>query len=85
MADKADGADAVLEMITGIGAKALVPLKSNRRQQREFDADKYKNRNLVKRFFCRIKHFRRIATRYGKVASRYSAFVALAASFIWLA
>lgn len=84
LADKAYDADAVLKKIKESGAKAVIPLKSNRLQQREFDENQYKNRNLVERFFCRIKQFRRIATRYEKLASRYSAFVALTASFIWL-
>jgi len=66
------------------GAKAVIPPKSNRKQQREYDKEQHKNRNLVERFFCRIKQFRRIAMRYEKLASRYSAFIALAASFIWL-
>jgi transposase len=39
---------------------------------------------LVERFFCRIKQFRRIATRYDKLSERFSSFVALAAAFIWL-
>jgi transposase len=84
LADKAYDADAVLEKITGSGAKAVIPPKNNRKHLGKFDAGHYKNRNLVERFFCRIKQFRRIATRYEKLASRYSAFVALAASFIWL-
>ena len=77
-------ADEVLEKLKETGAKAVIPPKSNRKQQREFDQDHYKNRNLIERFFCRIKQFRRIATRYEKLASRYSSFIALAASFIWL-
>jgi transposase len=40
---------------------------------------------LVERFFCRIKQFRRIATRYDKLAARFASFVALVASVIWLA
>lgn len=85
LADKAYDADGLLAKLKETGAKAVIPLKSNRKQQREFDAEQYKNRNLVERFFCRIKQFRRIATRYEKLASRYSAFIALTASFIWLA
>ena len=64
---------------------AVVPPKSNRRITRAFDRHQYKHRNLIERFFCRIKQFRRIATRYDKLASRFSAFIALTASFIWLA
>jgi len=44
-----------------------------------------KNRNPVERFFCRIKQFQRVATRYDKLAERFSSFVALAAAVIWLA
>jgi transposase len=40
---------------------------------------------LVERFFCRIKQFRRIATRYDKLATRFASFVALVAAVIWLA
>ena len=85
VADKAYDADGVLETVAESKAKAVIPLKSNRKQQREFDKHQYKNRNLVERSFCRIKQFRRIATSYEKLASRYSAFIALTASFIWLA
>jgi transposase len=84
LSTKAYAADGVLEKIAESQARAAIPLKSNR-QQREFDRHQYKNRNVVERFFCRIKPFRRIATRYEKRASRYSAFIALTASFIWLA
>jgi len=85
VADKAYDADALLTAITQIKAKAVIPPKSNRRIQREFDRHQYKHRNLIERFFCRIKQFRRIATRYDKLARRFSSFIALAASFIWLA
>lgn len=41
----------------------------------------YRHRNLVERFFCRIKHFRRIATRYEKLAERFASFVSLVSAF----
>lgn len=85
VADKAFDADAFIAAIENMGAVAVVPPKSNRRTPRTFDRHQYKHRNLVERFFCRIKQFRRIATRYDKLASRFSAFIALTASFIWLA
>lgn len=84
-ADKAFDADAFIAAIERCGAVAVVPPKSNRRVTRAFDRHQYKHRNLIERFFCRIKQFRRIATRYDKLASRFSAFIALTASFIWLA
>lgn len=85
VADKAYDADALIEFITQAGASAVIPPRENRRQPRSFDAHHYKHRNLIERFFCRIKHFRRIATRYDKLASRFSSFIALVAAFVWLA
>ena len=57
----------------------------NRLEQRSFDKHQYKHRNLIERFFLRIKHFRRIATRYDKLAERFSSFIAIVAVFLWLA
>ena len=85
VADKAFDANALLNAIHQAGAKAVIPPKADRKEQRPYDQHQYKHRNLIERFFCRIKHFRRIATRYDKLASRFSSFIALAASFIWLA
>lgn len=85
VADKAFDADSLIEHITAQGAKAVIPPRSNRVQPREFDTHQYKHRNLIERFFCRIKQFRRIATRYEKLAHRFSSFIALVAAVIWLA
>ena len=84
LADKAFDADALLHTIAERGAKAVIPPRANRNTPREYDAHQYKNRNLIERLFCRIKHFRRIATRYDKLASRFASFIALVGSFIWL-
>ncbi|GHT96384.1 hypothetical protein AGMMS49545_21200 [Betaproteobacteria bacterium] len=84
-ADKAYDTDAILEHLTNNRIEAIIPPRRHRRIQRPFDRERYKNRNLVERFFCRIKQFRRIATRYDKLAERFSSFIALTASFIWLA
>ena len=85
IADKAFDADALIATIQHSGAAAVIPPKSNRRDPHDFDRHQYKHRNLIERFFCRIKQFRRVATRYDKLASRFSAFIAITASFIWLA
>lgn len=84
-ADKAYDADTLIQTITDAGALAVIPPRKNRKQPRAYDKYQYRHRNLIERFFCRIKHFRRIATRYDKLASRFSAFIALVASLIWLA
>ena len=85
VADKAFDADSLLDRIEAMKAQAIIPPRSNRKDIRSYDKHIYKNRNLVERFFARIKQFRRIATRYDKLASRFAAFVSIAAAFIWLA
>jgi len=84
-ADKGYDSSAVVERVGKLGATAVIPQLSNRKTPREVDWAQYKNRNLVERFFCRLKQFRRIATRYDKLAARFSSFIALAAACIWLA
>ena len=84
-ADKAYDTDALLDHLAATGIEAVIPPRSNRLIQRPFDQHRYKSRNLVERFFCRIKQFRRIATRYDKLAERFASFVALTATVIWLA
>lgn len=84
-ADKAYDTDAILDYLAANDIEAVIPPRSHRRVQRPFDRHQYKNRNLVERFFCRIKQFRRIATRYDKLGERFASFVALCAAVIWLA
>ncbi len=65
-------------------AEAIIPPKSNRKKAHAFDKDLYKERNLIQRMFNKLKHFRRVATRYDKTASNYLAFVVLAGICLWL-
>ena len=71
-------------MIDGQGAWANIPPKSNRKDPICFSPHLYKARNLVERFFNKIKHFRRIATRYDKLAANYMAMIKLASIRVWL-
>jgi transposase len=84
LADKAYDANAIRKMIDGQGAWANIPPKSNRKEPICFSPHLYKARNLVERFFNKIKHFRRIATRYDKLAANYMAMVKLASIRVWL-
>ena len=63
---------------------AVIPPKSNRRIAREYDAHLYKIRNLIERMYGKLKQFRRVATRYDKLASSFMSFVLVAAIAIWL-
>jgi len=84
IADKAYDADVLRQDIAQRGAIAVIPSRANRKAPPSYDRDQYKHRNLIERHFCRIKHFRRIATRYEKLSSRFASFIALVASFVWL-
>ena len=84
VADKGYDADAFVRRIEAQGAQAVIPPRSNRIEQRGFDRHVYKDRNLVERFFNRLKQFRRIATRYDKLDITYLSFIHLAAISLWL-
>ena len=84
VADKGYDSDAFGETITAQGSQAVIPPRANRLNPRTFDRHIYKDRNLIERFFARIKQFRRIATRYDKLAKSFLSFVHLACAFIWL-
>lgn len=85
VADKAFDANSLLECIVVMKATAVIPPKINRTALRDYDKLVYKNRNLIERFFARLKQFRRIATRYDKLDIRFEAFISIAATLIWLA
>lgn len=82
--DKGYDADSFVGIISATGAEAVIPPRSNRLEQREYDHHWYKDRNLVERFFNRIKQFRRIATRYDKLDRCFISFLSLVCAFIWL-
>lgn len=85
VADKAYDSRQLIDFIHNHHAEAVIPPRSNSQQPREFDPHIYKARSLVERFFNRIQHFRRVATRYDKLDGRYEAFVAIASMLIRLA
>ena len=85
VADKGYDADHFVAKIEASGAEAVIPPRSNRLTPRNFDRHLYRARNLVERFFARLKHFRRIATRYDKLAKSFLSFAHLAFAFVWLA
>ena len=84
LADKAYDADTIRSLVTLRGGWANIPPRRNRRDPICFSPHLYRERNLVERFFNRIKHCRPIATRYEKRAANFLAFVKLAAIRLWL-
>ena len=84
LADRAYDADAIRSLIADQDAWANIPPVPHRRLKPVFSKHLYKMRNLVERFFNRIKHFRAVATRYDKDPENYLAGVKLASIRIWL-
>lgn len=64
------------------GAAAVIPPKADRAGRIPYDVDMYKWRHLIENFFCRLKAFRRLATRYEKTDACFAAFINLVAVFL---
>ena len=72
-------------MIREQGAIDVIPLRTNRKLPAEFDAEIYRERNKIERFFGRLKaSFRRIATRYEKTSRNYLSMIKLASVRLWI-
>lgn len=85
LADKAyDAQERVLDLLKHAGVKIVIPSKSNRTEQREYDQDMYKARHLIENFFAKLKQSRAIATRYDRRAANFLGAIYLAATVIWL-
>lgn len=84
LADRAYDAGAIREAVFQRGAWANIPPMPQRRDKPVFSRFLYRSRNLVERFFNKLKHFRAVATRYDKDAENYLASVKLAAIRIWM-
>ena len=85
LADKAFDADErVIEPLLAAGKKLVIPPRSNRKLQRLYDKEMYKARHLMENFYCKLKQYRAIATRYDKTAINFLAGIHLAAAVIWL-
>lgn len=84
LADKGYDAGHFVDEIEALDAEAVIPSRKNRKVPREHDAELYKDRYKIECFFGRIKHYRRIATRYEKTARNYLALLHLASALVWL-
>lgn len=84
LADRAYDSDALRETALRHGFWANIPSKSNRIAPHHFNKTLYGKRNLVERFFNKIKHFRAIATRYEKNPENFLAALKLVATQIWI-
>ena len=81
--DKGYDSDRIVDFIQQQAAVAVIPPRSNRKTQRNYDRELYKQRNLVERAFNRLKHWRRISTRYDRRAVNFLAALYLVSNIIW--
>ena len=84
LGDKAYDADAFIGMLDQRAITPVIPPRANRKENRDCDFALYCERNLIERFFNKIKHYRAIATRYDKLAQNFLAAVQLVAAIILL-
>ena len=84
IADKGYDSDKLVETLDAREIAPVIPSKANRKQPRPCDFALYRERNLVERFFNKIKNYRAIATRFDKLASTFLAGVLLVCVILWL-
>jgi putative transposase len=84
LADKGYDSDQLCKKITEQGGEVVIPPRRHRKTPRLYDKHLYKERNAVERFFNKLKHFRRVATRYDKLLANFFGFVKIAAIALWV-
>jgi transposase len=83
IADKAYDTNPLRNLLTQLDIDAVIPSTARRKTLIPYDREAYRQRNLIERMFARLKDFRRVATRYDKLARNFLAGVLLAATLIW--
>ena len=84
IADRGYDSQAVVDAVEAKGGEAVIPTQKNRKVQRDIDRERYRDRNLVERFWARMKHYRRVATRYEKTARNFLAIIHVASIMLLL-
>ena len=84
LGDRAYDANSLRQTIAAMGATAVIPSHPRRKQPYDYDRNIYRLRNRIERCFNKLKHFRRIATRYDRRAVHFLAFIHLASAMLWM-
>jgi transposase len=84
IADKGYDSDEFRQSQQERGIETVIPSRSNRKNPHEYDRERYKERHLVECFINKIKHFRRIFSRFDKLSERYMSFLQFIGAIIWL-
>jgi transposase len=83
LADRAYDARKLRDWLTARGVEPVIPPNPTRKHPHPWNAEAYRSRNLIERMFCRLKDFRRVATRYDKRADNFLSAVMIAAMLTW--
>ena len=83
LADKGYDANSLRKRLRQSAIVPVIPGRSNRKRPIRYDAERYKSRHLIENAFCRLKDFRRVFTRYDRLARNFLASVCLAAAIVW--
>lgn len=84
IADRGYAAQPFLDVILATGAIPVIPPHQRRKQTWTYDTWLYRERHLIECFIGKLKHYRRIFTRFDKLANRYLGFVQFVSTLIWL-
>lgn len=84
IADKGYDSDALIQAVTAKGIAAVIPPKKNRTEMREYDRHLYRERHLIECFIGKIKHYRRVFSRFEKLSKNYLGFLSFVSALIWL-
>ena len=84
IADKGYDSDELVTTITEQQAQAVIPPRSNRKVQRDYDRHLYRERHLVECFIGKIKHYRRVFSRFEKLSKNYLGFLSFVSALVWL-
>ena len=84
IADKGYDSGPLIESITALGIEAVIPPKKNRLVPREYDRHLYRERHLIECFIGKIKHYRRVFSRFEKLSKNYLGFLSFVSALVWL-
>jgi transposase len=84
LGDRAYDTNAIRQQIAEMDAEAIIPPHPNRKQPADYDRHRYQERHLVECFINKIKHYRRVFSRFEKLASRYMGFLQFTSALVWL-
>ena len=84
LADKGYDSDVFVLKLKDSGAEVVIPSRVNRKELRAIDTDLYKERHLIECCIGKLKHFRRVFSRFDKLAKNYLSFVYFASTIVWL-